>query len=407
MQSTASAGREGASWGDLRRPFSNVHCLPLATGPSPGRPPELRVHVCGTGPGHTLAHPRSPGASFQGPGWWGRWKLVGAAGGQPGCGQHCLHLPGAAAQPRDSGGRCQHADPSVHMEPTSRDLRGSQNLRALGQHCVRQSRVQSPQEPGLGACTGRGCHRPGVSPARPVSCICQRPAGAAEDPPGMWPQASPMPRSPHQACPQQVVPGPRSRSRRGSGSRERVGRASGPPSHSARGSRGPLMAYLVWRGQSQRLSLTADENWAILALPDKHKTTRVSGVEVGQETQGAFHCTTENAGVKPSSMGSVAQPPPCPEQCPVQTPGHRDAHIRSGRPGWGSGPGRAGTWGAAPSLWGLTPLPMASSSSQPPLPELCMSLPSPRLQSGGPRLRSPAPGNPPNQRSSRCAKPDH
>lgn len=92
----------------------------------------------------------------------------------------------------------------------------------------------------------------------------------------------------------------------------------------------------------------------------------------------------------------MAQPPPHPEQRPVQTPGHREAHVRSGRPGGGgeSGPGRAGTWGAAPSSWGLTPLPMASSSSQPPPPQLCMSLPSPRLQSGGPRLRSPAPGKP-------------
>ena len=109
-------------------------------------------------------------------------------------------------------------------------------------------------------------------------------------------------------------PGPSSHPRRGSGSRGQVGRASGPPSHTARGSQGPLTAYLVWWGQSQHLSLMRDENWAILALPDKHNTTRVSGVEVGQETQGAFHCTTGNTGAKLSRMGSVAQPPPHPEQ---------------------------------------------------------------------------------------------
>ena len=320
---------------------------------------------------------------------------MGGAGGQPGCGQHCLHLPGAAAQPRDSGGRGQHADPSVYMEPTSRDLRGSQNLRALGQCCVRQSWAQSPREPGLGACTGWGCHRPGGSalPApSPASANALQAQLRTRQACGH--RLHPTPRSPHQACPQQVVPGPGSCPRRGSGSRELVGRASGLPSHSARGSRGPLTAYLVWRGQSQRLSLMGDENWAILALPDKHKTTRVSGVEVGQETQGAFHCTMDNTGAKPSSMGSVAQPPPRPEQRSLQTPGHRDTHVRSGRPGRGSGPGRAGTWGAAPSLWGLTPLPMASISYQPPPPELCMSLPSPRLQRGGPRLRPPAPGKP-------------
>lgn len=126
----------------------------------------------------------------------GMMEAGGGSGGWPGCRQCLLHLPGAAAQPGHSGGRCQQADPSVQTEPTSRALRGSQNLRALGQRCVRQSQAQSPQEPGLGACAGQDYHAAsprarGVSPAHPVSCNCQHPAGAGEGQPGMWPQASP------------------------------------------------------------------------------------------------------------------------------------------------------------------------------------------------------------------------
>lgn len=119
-------------------------------------------------------------------GWWGERGPAGPRAA----------TPPSSRRPRDSGGRCQHTDLSVQMEPTSRALRGSQNLRGLGQHRVRQSRVQSPWEPVLGASTGCSHNAASpqarrVSPDHPVSCICQCPAGAGEDRPGVWPPASP------------------------------------------------------------------------------------------------------------------------------------------------------------------------------------------------------------------------
>lgn len=103
----------------------------------------------------------------------------------------------------------------------------------------------------------------------------------------------------------------------------------------------------------------------------------------------------------------MAQPPPPPRAALLSRPlGTERPTSAQGDPGESGLSGRY--LGGSLFLVGLTPLPMASSSSQLPHLPNCVHEPSiSRLQSGGPRLRSPAPGKlHPTAVLGRCAKPD-
>lgn len=291
------------------------------------------------------------------------------------------------------------------MEPTSRALRGSQNLRGLEQHRVRQSQAQSTWEPVLGASTGHSHNVASpqprrVSPARPVSCICQSLQAQVRTSQACGHQLHPTPHGPHQVCAQQVVPGTAGEPpQEGLWEQGVGGRGLRAPQSHCKGLLGsPLpatpapvnRACLAWRGESQHLSLTGDEDWAILALPDKHKTTR--GVRCGSPPGNPGHFPLHHGKRRGEADqdGVSGTAPSLPRAAPWAQ--RRPRPLRETQAGIRAREGRH--LRGSPFLLGSYFTAHGFQLTRPPPPQLCMSLSFPHLQSGGPRLRAPAPGKP-------------